>query len=159
MEVPIGSDLREAEEVKKGITARQMQYLEAYRASGSAAKAATILGVSQDSAREALSRVARAYGKSSIKDLLDASNNSSTQVATPRELMKLIKSQDYRCALSGEKLTPKTAELDHKMPRSKGGCDTIDNLQWLDRSINRMKGQLSTEQFIAACRRVVQWAS
>ena len=158
MEMHNDGGLPETEKKTKAITARQKQYLEAYKAYGSAAKAAKALGVTSDSVVEALRRVARAYGKSSVKELKEGFVETRLS-ATPSELMRLIKKQDYRCALSGEKLTPNTAELDHMMPRSLGGSDTIENLQWLDKEINRMKGQMSVEQFIAACRRVAAWSS
>jgi hypothetical protein len=145
---------------KKEITARQKEYLEAYRKAGSAAKAALLLGVSVDSAERALQKVAHAYGYSSIRKLIDKSaecNSRAEKKEIAKGLMRLIKSQEYRCALSGEKLTPNTAELDHIKPRSKGGSDELQNLQWLDRRINRMKGQMKNDEFIAVCRRVVEW--
>ena len=156
MQVHGDGGMPQKKEEAKAITARQAQYLEAYRASCSAAKAASIVGVSTDTIREALRRVARNYGKASIKELLD-DDGAKHQSATAKQLMKLIKQQDYLCALSGEKLTPKTAELDHKVARSKGGTDTIENLQWLDRTINKMKGSMSVDEFVAACKRVARW--
>lgn len=146
----------------KAITARQAEYLEAYRKTGSASKAARVLGVNSEAARDALRLVAKSFGKTAISELLegtDYQSKSQSELPAAKHLMRLIKSQEYRCALTGEKITPKTAELDHKMPRSRGGSDTIDNLQWLDRTINRMKGQMSNEQFIAACKKVVGWNS
>lgn len=149
-------------EASQALTERQSQYLRAYRKTRSAAKAAKLLGVMPDAASEALHRIARKYGCKTIRDLLEvgdviAANNKNC--ATASELMRLLKFQEYRCALSGEKLTPNTAELDHKIPKSNGGEDTIENLQWLDRNVNKMKGRLTTEEFVAICRRVVQWAS
>lgn len=157
MENSIGSGGAQKKESGKIITARQSQYLEAYRATNSAAKAAKLMGVTTDSVRESLRRVARQFGKNAISDLLERNANDNRSVATAKELMKLLKSQDYRCALTGEKLTPNTAELDHKIPKSKGGSDSIDNLQWIDREVNRMKGRLSDDEFIAICKRVVGW--
>jgi hypothetical protein len=160
MESQFNSERAEEKTKNKVLTARQEQYIEAYRATGSAAKAAKLLGVSADAVSEGLHRVCGKLGVTAIRELLDESfSKPNKEVATGAELMRLLKQQDYRCALTGEKLTPNTAELDHKTPKSKGGEDTLDNLQWLDRTVNRMKGRLTTEEFIAICKRVVQWAS
>jgi len=147
------------EKTEKRITERQARYLDAYRATGSSAKAAKLLGVTQDSASEALKKVARAHGKKTIRELLDREVFQNKTCATASELLLLIKTQEYRCALTGEVLTPDTAELDHKKPKVKGGQDTVDNLQWVERHVNRMKGKMTNEDFIAVCRRVVQWSS
>jgi 5-methylcytosine-specific restriction endonuclease McrA len=43
----------------------------------------------------------------------------------------------------------KNTALDHLVPRSKGGTDTIANLQWVDESANIMKWDYMEEEFIA----------
>lgn len=146
----------------QAITSRQAEYLEVYRKTGSASKTARVMGVREDSVRDALRLVAKSFGKKTISELLEGTDyrvNKQSELPTAKDLVRLIKSQEYRCALTGEKLTPKTSELDHKIPRSKDGSDAIENLQWLDRTINRMKGQMTNEQFIAACKRVAAWNS
>lgn len=77
--------------------------------------------------------------------------------ATGAKLMALLEKQEYRCALSGRKLTPKTAVIDHITPASKGGGNEIENLQWLHKDVNRAKGTLSQEEFIRVCRMVVAY--
>lgn len=62
------------------------------------------------------------------------------------------------CALSGRRITPAKAEVDHVVPLSKGGEHVIDNLQIVSRTINRMKGQMTNAQFVAMCRKVVEYA-
>lgn len=74
------------------------------------------------------------------------------------DLMSLVESQQYRCALSGIELTPQTAALDHIVPVASGGEHTIANLQWLNCEVNRMKGMLSIETFVDICRRVTATA-
>jgi 5-methylcytosine-specific restriction endonuclease McrA len=71
----------------------------------------------------------------------------------------MIQAQEYRCALSGMKITPETARIDHKIPVSAGGGDEIENLQWVHQEVNRMKGTLDNEEFLDICRKVSQWAS
>lgn len=160
MEGGFSSERTKEKAEKKILTARQEEYLEAYRATQSAAKAAKLLGVSTDVVQEGLHRVCGKLGMTAIRELLgEDAIRAGGEIATGAELMRLLKQQEYRCALTGEKLTPDTAQLDHKTPKSKGGGDTLDNLQWLDRTVNRMKGSMTTEEFIAVCRRVVQWTS
>ena len=72
-------------------------------------------------------------------------------------LVKLIEQQEYRCKYSGIELTPDAASLDHIVPVSKGGEHVVSNVAWVHHEINRMKGQLSVEEFIALCSKVVQY--
>ncbi len=46
------------------------------------------------------------------------------------------------------------ASLDHRVARSVGGTDKIDNLQWITLAANVAKGILHESEFIALCRRV-----
>ena len=80
-------------------------------------------------------------------------SDASTKV-TGRRLMALLERQQFKCALSGVKLTPKTASLDHCVPVSKGGGIDMDNVQIVHEVINRMKGTLDNEQFREWCDRV-----
>lgn len=160
MESGFDSERSEKSAKKEVITARQEEYLKAYRATGSAAKAAKLLGVTTDVVSEGLHRVCNKLSVMTIRELLDEEQRKpKKESATGSELMKLLKQQDYRCALTGEKLTPNTAELDHKIPKSKGGDDTAGNLQWLDKTVNKMKGSMTVDEFIAICRRVARWNS
>jgi len=72
-------------------------------------------------------------------------------------LVKMIEDQEYKCKLSGIELTPNTASLDHVIPVSKGGEHVVDNVAWVHCEINRMKGQLSVEEFVLLCKRVAQY--
>ena len=62
----------------------------------------------------------------------------------------LLKKQNGRCALSGEKLNPKDVSIDHIIPlkASKGKKNKNYGKFWLVKmEINRMKGSLGLEQF------------
>jgi len=83
----------------------------------------------------------------------------TSRKTTAAKLMALLEKQEYRCALSGHKLTVKTASLDHVVPVSEGGSDDIDNLQWVHNAINRAKGTMSQQSFTLMCRRVAQYQS
>lgn len=73
------------------------------------------------------------------------------------QLVKLIEDQEYRCKLSGIELTPQTASLDHTVPVSMGGEHVVSNVAWVHTEINRMKGQMSVEEFVSMCNRVAQY--
>lgn len=61
----------------------------------------------------------------------------------------LMYKQNWKCAYTGVNLIPgKNASLDHKIPRSRGGSDNIDNLEWVCLSINYAKGRLTKEEFL-----------
>lgn len=74
--------------------------------------------------------------------------------ANDAELHHLLEVQQYKCALTGRELEPAIACLDHKMPKSMGGSDSVDNLQWIHTDANRAKGTMSMETFITLCRDV-----
>lgn len=73
---------------------------------------------------------------------------------TAVELRRLWEQQGGRCALSGRALDD-TAELDHKVPRSRGGLDTYENAQWLAAAVNQAKRNLLDEEFVALCSDII----
>lgn len=75
--------------------------------------------------------------------------------ATARDLATLWKLQRGRCALTGRRLD-RTAQLDHKTARARGGGDQVANLQWLCAEANLAKRALTDAEFIALCRDVVK---
>jgi len=102
-----------------------------------------------------LRNIARKMGLKTIKDLNP--NRVESDNATGTQLKEQLALQQYRCALSGMKLTKEEAELDHIVPVSEGGTNDINNLQWLHYSVNRMKGTMSQDEFLLICRRVTEW--
>jgi 5-methylcytosine-specific restriction endonuclease McrA len=73
-------------------------------------------------------------------------------------ILELVERQECRCALTGRKLEPEAASLDHIVPLTQGGKHVMQNVQILHRDVNRAKGVLTNEQFIALCREVAAWA-
>lgn len=69
--------------------------------------------------------------------------------ATAAELKQLLERQQYRCALSGLPLSPDDSALDHIVAVSDGGTHQVDNLQWLNVDVNRMKGSMSQSRFVS----------
>lgn len=71
-------------------------------------------------------------------------------------LQQKLEAQQFKCNYSGVELTPQRASLDHKYPRSLGGDDDIENLHVVLPIINRAKGNMNHDQFIAMCHAVAR---
>jgi hypothetical protein len=136
-------------EMEATLTERQKVYLDSYRRCGTTAKTALDMGVSRDTTAKQLSHIAKQLGFSDIRDVVQ--QNRTKEKARSSDLINLIKSQDFKCALTGVELTPDTASLDHRLPRKHGGSDAVGNLQWILDDVNRMKGSLTQEEFIRLC--------
>ena len=74
-------------------------------------------------------------------------------------VLRLLKCQHYRCALTGRSLTPDMASLDHIVPVRCGGKHLVENTQVLHRDVNRAKTTMTNEEFIRLCREVVEHAA
>jgi len=73
-------------------------------------------------------------------------------------VLDLLERQRFRCALTGRALTPESAALDHIVPIRCGGEHVIENAQVLHKDVNRAKGSMTTEAFVALCGEVVRWS-
>lgn len=82
----------------------------------------------------------------------------ATDGISAANLLTVLESQNYQCALTGRVLTPDSASVDHAMPLSKGGEHAISNVQILHTDVNQAKGVMTTAEFIAMCREVVAHA-
>lgn len=91
-----------------------------------------------------------------LGQITDDAESDKRRTASRAELRGLVERQGYKCALSGVQLDPDIAELDHIVPVAAGGWHDVGNLQVLHRAINRMKGQLSNDEFIRWCRLVAE---
>jgi 5-methylcytosine-specific restriction endonuclease McrA len=64
----------------------------------------------------------------------------------------LLQQQGFLCVYTGEPLIPGVnASLDHKTPISRGGTNSIDNLQWVTTRINSFKNYLTHVEFVTLC--------
>lgn len=73
---------------------------------------------------------------------------------TSAKLTALLEYQQFRCALTGRKLTPDNAEADHIVPVKKGGLNVMENVQIVTHQANRAKGTLGMDEFVRLCRDV-----
>lgn len=64
-------------------------------------------------------------------------------------LKSLMEDQGYRCAYTGIDLViGVNASIDHIIPVSAGGKREVKNIQWVDGLINRMKTNMSHDEFL-----------
>ncbi len=68
------------------------------------------------------------------------------------DLKALLEKQNYRCAYTGDILVlGGNASVDHIVPRSRGGENIIDNLQWVTWQVNRCKTDMTHDEFVNMC--------
>lgn len=77
------------------------------------------------------------------------------------QIWNLFEKQNHKCALSGillkfnnpgERATEQTASLD-RIDSNKGY--TIDNVRWVHKTINNMRGELSDSTFLEFCQKII----
>lgn len=76
--------------------------------------------------------------------------------ATPNELSRLWKWQRGRCALTGRRLD-RSAQLDHILPKARGGDDSAGNLRWTCEAVNIAKRHMTDDEFLTLCGEVMAW--
>jgi 5-methylcytosine-specific restriction endonuclease McrA len=76
--------------------------------------------------------------------------------ATYKELAALWRRQRGRCALTGNRLD-RTAQLDHILPKARGGGDTVANLRWVTLKVNLAKRDMTDAEFAVLCESVMRW--
>jgi len=73
-----------------------------------------------------------------------------------RELRTVLKLRHGRCFWCGHQFTKNSkVTIDHVIPFSRGGTDTIDNLQVCCRECNHMKGHLFPDEWIERLEHVI----
>ena len=74
-------------------------------------------------------------------------------------LLSLLEKQEFKCFYTGMPLVPgKNASIDHLNPRSRYPEEEseLNNIAWVDREVNRMKGNKTTSEFFAICRSIFE---
>jgi CRISPR/Cas system Type II protein with McrA/HNH and RuvC-like nuclease domain len=75
-----------------------------------------------------------------------------------KEAVKQMEQNPY-CYLTGRKIdftNPSSYHLDHKIPVSKNGGDSLDNLGLCCAEANKAKSDMTPEEFIDLCREVLE---
>lgn len=71
------------------------------------------------------------------------------------ELLDLFNKQEGRCAYTGYPIIiGETASIDHVIPRTRGGTNDIENLHWTTWFINRVKSNMTHNEFVSMCHHV-----
>lgn len=82
---------------------------------------------------------------------MKAKNKAKYPVAGVTQLREILEEQKYRCALTGERLTPENSCFDHIVPLSKGGSSLKENLQAVTKVANLSKGSLTMSEYNNLC--------
>lgn len=86
----------------------------------------------------------------------EPTENDKRQKVNRKAIMAIVDQQQRRCALTNWALTPETASLDHIIPLSQGGAHDLLNAQIVDWRVNKAKGSMTNDEFIAMCVAVAQ---
>ena len=85
--------------------------------------------------------VRTARGPIRVPTVIVAVNFAKVPKKCPKLCAKNIRERDgNRCQYTGKLLTPDEGSLDHVLPRSRGGADTWENLEWSSKDVNARKG-------------------
>lgn len=72
------------------------------------------------------------------------------------ELREILEDQEYKCALTGDELTPENTAFDHKTPLGQGGSSEKENLHAVIKQANISKSDMSMQEFIDICAKVIK---
>lgn len=73
-----------------------------------------------------------------------------------KDLKELIVKQDFKCALTGDAiLFGDGIELDHIIPKNKGGKDELLNVQWVTKQANGFKSDRTQSELFELCNKIV----
>ena len=96
----------------------------------------------------------RRYRKHRIERIVAQRNTQARRAGaigqiTPEQWRGLLKRHHFLCFYCGTHLLPVNRTLDHKVPLSRGGTNTIGNVVPACRSCNQRKTRLTVEEFLA----------
>lgn len=75
------------------------------------------------------------------------------------DFYQLLKNQDYRCALSGEDLTPESTCLARKVPLQNGGHHEFTNTYLVHRSVHPLTKHCSQAEIFELCQKIIDRVS
>ncbi len=93
------------------------------------------------------------YRKHRLRRIVQQRNTQARRAGaigqiTPSQWRNLLKRHRFRCFYCRVKLLPANRTLDHKVPLSRGGTNTIDNVVPACRPCNNRKLRMTTEEFL-----------
>jgi 5-methylcytosine-specific restriction endonuclease McrA len=90
--------------------------------------------------RDGDNAVRTVHGAIRVPSVIVAVNYARVPKKRPKLSAKTIRERDgNRCQYTGVLLRPDQGNLDHVVPRSRGGADTWENLVWSAREVNQRK--------------------
>lgn len=100
----------------------------------------------------------RRYRKHRIRRIVSQRNIQARRAGakgqiTPEQWRRLLRRHRFLCFYCGAKLVPANRTLDHKLPLSRGGTNTIDNVVPACRPCNQRKMSLTAREFLTEQRR------
>ena len=73
-----------------------------------------------------------------------------------KELKLLLEKQNFKCALTGDKISfEMNIELDHKLPKYRGGLNDLSNVQWVTKEANWFKRALTENELLILCEKIL----
>ena len=91
--------------------------------------------------REGDNAVRTMRGAIRVPTVIVAVNYARVPRKRPKLCARTIRERDgNRCQYTGVLLHPNEGNLDHVVPRSRGGADTWENLVWSSKTVNSKKG-------------------
>ena len=91
--------------------------------------------------RDGDNSVRTVHGAIRVPTVIVAVNFARVPKKRPKLNAKNIRERDgNRCQYTGVLLRPDEGNLDHVVPRSRGGADTWENLVWSSKQVNSRKG-------------------
>jgi len=77
------------------------------------------------------------------------------KVAGITQLREILEDQSYKCALTGDELTPETTAFDHIIPLGQGGSSEKENLHAVIKQANVSKSDMSMQEYVDICAKVI----
>ena len=90
----------------------------------------------------------------SLQQSTKANEKKTRGGVSPRRMIEKIKQQGFRCFFTGIELQREDASVDHVVPLARGGKHEEANLELVHSAINRMKGTMTGDEFVAWCVKV-----
>lgn len=123
-------------------------------------KARVAARIQKNRKKDPLRKKVHAFAERKVYEKIYNFNGKAIKDAkfTKEDLLNKI-GNNPTCAITGVPIDlskPETYSLDHIIPRSRGGENSLDNCQIVTRQVNMAKSDLTTEEFVLLCKQVVE---